>query len=113
MFIISLYKLYRKKKEQECEAFLGFVCFFTFKIECYSQAFVTLLVFLFLWDCASTLRSGGGTHSPVSDAEVVTHFVFFLLNLANVEINFFLLWDFSLDSSCRLLSRIFTVEKNP
>lgn len=91
LFLSSLYKLPREKRtrEQECEAFLVWVCFFTFKIQCYSQAFVTLVVFLFLWDYANTLRRGGGTRSPVSDAEVVTHFVFFLLNLANIEIKFF------------------------
>lgn len=61
LFLSSPYKLSRKKRtrEQECKAFLVWVCFFTFKIQCYLQAFVTLVVFLFLWDYANTLRSGG------------------------------------------------------
>lgn len=60
LFLSSLYKLYREKKEQECEAFLGFAGFFTLIIQCSSQAFVTLLVFPFLWEYANTLRRGGG-----------------------------------------------------
>lgn len=49
-----------REKGQECEAFVEFVCFFTFKIQCYSQTFDNLLVFALLCDYANTSRRGGG-----------------------------------------------------
>lgn len=49
IFIISLYRLYGEKT-QEYETFFGSACFFSSKMQFYSQAFITLLEFPFLWE---------------------------------------------------------------
>lgn len=109
LYFCHLYKLQEGKKEQKYEAFSVLHAFLLLKHSVIHKLLSPCWNFHF---CGSkqTPFKGGGTLSPVSATEVVTRLLFLLFNLANIKIRFFLVWDFSLDSSCRLSSWMFAAE---
>lgn len=48
----------------------------------------------FLFCVTTQTASEGGKKLPISHAEVITQIELFMLNVANSEIPFFLLWDY-------------------
>lgn len=76
-------------------SFFGSACFFAFKIQFNSQTFITLLELTFFVG-VSKHPSEGEEHSHLSQPRKLSHILCpSLFNLANTEIRFFLLWDFS------------------
>lgn len=108
IFVISI-NCRRKKKSKNMRLFQFCMLFLLLKHSVIHKLLSPCWNFHF---CGSkqTPFKGGGTLSPVSATEVVTHLLFLLFNLANIKIRFFLVWDFSLDSSCRLSSWMFAAE---
>lgn len=88
LYFCHLYKLQEKKKEQKYEAFSVLHAFLLLKYSVIHRLLSPCWNFHF---CGSkqTPFKGGGTLSPVSATEVVIHLLFFLFNLANIEIRFF------------------------
>lgn len=68
--------------------FFGSACFFFLLKYNFIHRLLSPCWYFHFCGSKQTLFRGGGTLSPVSAAEAVTHFVIFLFNLANIKIRF-------------------------